>query len=275
MTKKTILCFGAAALALALGGCHKTTTGQVVAIVNDDEITQQQLNAELQGAKIPDKADKQKVLAQITEGLVNRQLEVQQAKAAGLDKQPEYLAQLLKLQNELLIKMLVNKIAKDIPLPDAAAVNKFIADNPLMFSQRKLYQLDQIAFATPQDHSILDALKPAHSLDQITSILTAHAIAFNRGKGELDTALVPPNIANGVAGLPSGEPFLIPKNGQTIVSVVASVAPNPTPDDKARSIAARLLRDKTINDAVKAQLDKAKSAAKIQYSPGYAPQPAK
>ena len=277
MNRKQTLIAGTAAVLLMLGGCHKKVGGQVVATVNDDEITQQELNLELQGVSLPASADKevkQKVMAQVLQHLVDRQLLVQQAKADGLDKQPEYLSQLLKLQDELLIKLLAAKLSKNIALPDGAAVDKFIADSPSMFAARKHYVLDQLAFPAPKDASVIPALQPAHSLDAIAAVLSAHGVKFVRGKGQLDSAMMPPVAAQHIAELPAGEPFIVPQGGQFIANVITSSTAAPTPDAQARPTALNLLRQKALDDALQARLKQAKTAAKIQSQQGLTP-PAK
>jgi EpsD family peptidyl-prolyl cis-trans isomerase len=268
---KTTLFACAATLSLLAGGCHKSVGGQVIATVNNDEITQQQLNSETQSLKLPPNVDKQKVNSEVAQGLVNRQLLVQEAKAQGLDKQPEYLTQLLKAQNELLVRMLEAKVAKSTPMPDKAAVDKFIADTPTLFAQKKRYSVDQLAFPMAQFDSVKDQLKPTKSLDEVISVLKAHNIPFKTGKGQIDTGTIPPEIANAIAGQKMGEPFIIPRGAVAIANVVTQVTPTPTPDDQAKPLALQILRRKAEGQAIEAVLTKAKASAKIEYAQGFAP----
>jgi peptidyl-prolyl cis-trans isomerase C len=45
-------------LLAGLSACNREATGQVAAVVNDDEITLQEVNAEIAALQIPDSADK-------------------------------------------------------------------------------------------------------------------------------------------------------------------------------------------------------------------------
>lgn len=271
MVTKRILIVGASAAMVLIAGCEKKAGGQVVAVVNGQEITQQDLNAELQGATIPPTADKKAVMAQVLQRVIDRTLLVQKAKAEGLDKSPTYLSQLRRAEDGLVVNLLTTKAAKGIALPDAGAVDNFIARNPTLFNDRKIYKLDQIVFAQPNDIAVLRQLEPAHSLDAVGAILTAAGIQYTRGVAQLDTASVAPEIAAKIASLPTGEPFVAPDKGRMVASVITATVPNPTPGAQAKPAAIDLLRQQALGSAMQKQLDTARSAAKIDYQPNFAP----
>jgi len=271
MRNKTMLITGAGALLLLVGGCEKKVGGQVVAVVNGEEVTQQEVNAELQAANIPGTADKKAVMAQVVQQIVDRKLLVQKAKAEGLDKSPNYLEQLRRGEDALIINLLTTKAAKGVALPDAAAVDKFIAENPTLFSERKRYTLDQISFAQPTDQTVLRQLEPAHSLEAVAATLSAAGIQFTRGSGEIDSAMLPPPVAAKIAALPAGEPFVAPDKGRIVASVITATTPAPTPEAQARPAALELLRRQSLGTVMQKQLDAARSAAKITYQPGFTP----
>lgn len=271
MIKKRLTLTACAAVLIVVGGCAKKPGGQVVAVVNGEEITQQDLNAELQGASIPPTADKKAVMAQVLQRVIDRTLLVQKAKAEGLDKTPAYLSQLRRAQDTLVVNLLTSKAAKGIALPDASAVDGFIASNPTLFSGRKVFKLDQVTFAQPTDVAMLRQLEPAHTLDAIIAILTRSGIQYTRGVSQLDTASIPPAIAAKIAALPAGEPFVTPNNGRVVASVITSVVTSPTPAAQAKPAAVGLLRQRALSAAVQKQLETARLAAKIDYQAGYAP----
>jgi len=271
MRNKTMLITGAGALLLLVGGCEKKVGGQVVAVVNGEEVTQQEVNAELQAANIPGTADKKAVMAQVVQQIVDRKLLVQKAKAEGLDKSPNYLEQLRRGEDALIINLLTTKAAKGVALPDAAAVDKFIAENPTLFSERKRYTLDQISFAQPTDQTVLRQLEPAHSLEAVAATLSAAGIQFTRGSGEIDSAMLPPPVAAKIAALPAGEPFVAPDKGRIVASVITATTPAPTPEAQARPAALELLRRQSLGTVMQKQLDAARSAANITYQPGFTP----
>jgi peptidyl-prolyl cis-trans isomerase C len=270
---KLKLITGVAALAILVGGCQKKAGGQVVAVVNGEEITQQELNGELQGAMIPPSADKKAVMAQLLQRVIDRKLLVQKAKAEGLDQSPAYLDQVRRADEALMVNLLASKAAKGIALPDGASVDRFIATNATLFNARKRYTLDQIVFAQPADMSIVRQLEPAHSLDAVAATLSASGIAFTRGTATLDSATIQPAMAAKIAALPPGEPFVTPDSGRLVASVIKSTESTPTPEQQAKPAALNLLRQQALAATMQKQVETARAAAKIDYQAGFAPPP--
>lgn len=271
MTNKTRMMICSAALVLALGGCGKKVGGQVVAVVNDQEITQQELNAELNGQQIPQGAERKAVMQQLLQRVIDRKLLVGKAKEQGLDKSPAYLAQISRAQDAILIEMLASNVAKNLPVPDAAAATQFMTNNPSLFSGRKRYQLDQIVFQAPNDAAFEAKLKPAKTLADVEGVLKASGIQYQSGKAQLDTAALPPAIASRIAALPAGEPFIVPQNGKMVVSVIRGSEALPVPAQQAQPAALELLRRQGVEQAMRKQVEQARSSAKITYDTGFAP----
>lgn len=268
--KKATLVVCAASM-LMLGGCEKKVGGQVVAVVNGQEITQQELNAELNGQQIPQNADRKAIMAQLLQRVVDRKLLVDKAKEQGLDKSPTYLAQVQRAQDAVLIEMMTSSAAKSVPVPDAAAAQKFIANNPTMFAGRKRYQLDQIIFQAANDPALQAKLKPVKTLPEVESVLNSEGIKFQRGTTQLDTAILPSPIAARIATLPPGEPFIVPQNGQIVVNVIRNTVDVPTPTQQAQPAAVEIIRRQAVEEAMRKQVEQARAKAKITYETGFAP----
>ena len=271
MKVKATLLGGTLVAALLVTGCQKTPKGQVVAIVNGDEISQAELNAELQGVQIPDSADRDKLRRQVLQRLVDRKLIVQKAREQGLDKTPEYVAQQRRLEENLLVSMLGQKIAATVPLPDDRDITQYIADNPTQFGGRERLLLDQIQFQAPKDVKQLLTLKDAHSLDDIAAGIQKLGLSFSRGKGVIDTGRLDPKLVGVINKLPPGEPFVLPSNGQYVASVIVGRDATPTPTPVSRQAAAEMVRRRELVAESQAQVARARSTAEVQYQPGFEP----
>jgi peptidyl-prolyl cis-trans isomerase C len=254
------------ATSATLAGCNQTPTGQVVAIVNGEEISLQELNAELEGLNVPPSADKKLVRKQLLQQIVDRRLLAQTAKA--------YITQQRRMNEELLVRMYGKKAADTIRVPDAAAVDKFIAANPAMFTQRTRYKVDQIQFPMPADASRLKALEAAHSLADVSATLTKMGIKFERGVGAIDSGTVPEPMLKQILALPPGEPFVVPVGDRVVVSVITGSEPLLVKPEQARPLAVQAMRNQNLSKIGETRLNEAKAKAKIEYQPGYEP-PAK
>lgn len=274
MKVKAALLSGAVAASLLLTGCHREPKGQILAIVNGEEISLQELNAEMQGVRLPDSANREELRRQILQRLVDRKLIVQKAREQGLDKTPEFVTQQRRMEENLLVSLLGQKIASTVPMPDDREITQYIADNPTQFAGRQRLLLDQIQFAAPKDVSRLMTLQDAHSLDEVATGVQKLGLGFTRGKGVIDTGRLDPNIMKVINELPPGEPFVLPSNGQFVASVIVGRDATPTPTNVARMAAAEMVRRKELQNESKAQVTRARMNAEIQYQPGYEPEKA-
>jgi peptidyl-prolyl cis-trans isomerase C len=265
---KLVLAVG---LALLASACNKKAEGQTVAVVNGEEITAAELNAELGSAKIPEGADKNQVRARLLQTMIDRRLLAQQAKTDGLDKTPEYLNRQRKMTEDVLISMLAARQIDTAQLPANSEIERFQASHPWMFAQREQWNLEQLRFALPANAAVKAKLDQAKSLDELSKALTDSGITFNRQKNRLDTAVIPQNIYGQLATLRAGEPFIIPVGGQAVASVIVSREPTPLIGEQAKPIAVAAMRREQASKLMQNRLSALRQTAKIEYKEGYAP----
>ena len=254
-----------------LSGCQKEATGQVAAVVNDEEVTLQEINAELGQIQIPQGVDKTLVQQGALQRVIERRLLAQSARDDGLDKTPDFLIRRRQLEDALLVQLLGERLGRTTAVPAAGAVETFMSENPAVFSGRTILAVDQIQFAMPADAKDLQALQDDHSLDAVAATLQKMGIKFERGTAQMDSAQLGQERMNRIRALPEGEPFVIPQGRVVTVSVVTGETPQPPSDDQARPAAAQMVRNQTLSDAMRTRLDAEKAKAKIQYQPGFAP----
>ncbi len=269
MTRTPIL-LSCAAMALALPGCGKKADGQVAAVVNGDEITLQQVNGELGGAKLPEGAQKDKVRNLIVQRLVDKQLLEQQAKEAGLDRDPEFLMRQRQLNQALLLESYAKRAQDTLRVPDQAKIAKFIADNPGTFANRTIFTVEQLNFQST-DKSVLEGMKDLHSLGAIGQYLDGKGIKYVRGNNKIDSAQVPAPMLQQVTALPAGEPFIVPTPQGVVASVIVGREAAPLPAAQAQPLAVQMIRGQELNAVMQQRLKDARAKAKIEYQPGFNP----
>lgn len=256
---------------LTLSACKREATGQVAAVVNGEEITLAELNQEIGGGQLPENVDKKAIQQATLQKIIDRRLVAQVAREEGIDKQPEYLARERQAEEMLLIQMFGQKLNRASLVPESAAVDKYIADNPNMFADRTLYRLDRIRFAMPSDPKQLQAIKDDHTMDAVAAKLTSMGIKFERSLGSLDSAQLPKEIMARITALPPGEPFALPEGGGVTVAVITASQPRPLVGAEARPVALERLRMQNLESTLADRLKAARAAAKIQYQDGFSP----
>jgi EpsD family peptidyl-prolyl cis-trans isomerase len=258
-------------LAVMATACQKKATGQTVAIVNNEEITAAELNAELSNETSNAGIDPKIARAAALEKLIDRKLLVQQAKSDGLDKSPEYVNQQRQATENLLINMLVTRHTNTAQVPSPDEISRFEASRPEVFSNRQIWTLQQILYPLPKDQALTAKLAAAQTLDEVASLLTASGIQFTRGSKQLDTAVFPHQIYQQIANLKDGEPFIAPGADKAVASVVTARQPAPLNPDQTRQVALSLMRRDQVQKFVEDRVKGLKTSAKIEYQPGFAP----
>nr|WP_269816320.1 EpsD family peptidyl-prolyl cis-trans isomerase [Allopontixanthobacter sediminis] len=265
----------ASAVLISLTACSSEPTGQVVAVVNGEEITQQELNAEISELPAPPVGDKEAIRRQVLQQIVDRRLISQVAKEDGLDKDPMYITRQRRLNEELLVQMYGTKIADTVRVPDAASIKKYLADNPGKFSQRTAYLVDQISFDLPNDPSVLKALEADKSMADVEQTLKRFNVSYDTGKNTIDSMSIPTPALNQILALPPGEPFVVPTQGKIVVSVITGRQAVPTSEEDATPVAAQTMRAENLGKVLQTRLDEARTKATITYQEGLAPAPKK
>ncbi len=271
INSQTPILFSVLTASLMLSSCSKDATGQVAAVVNGDEITLQEVNAELASVGVPDAAQKEKARAGIVQRLVDKRLLEQQAKAAGIDRDPEFLMRQRQLNQALVLEFYAKRAQDTIRVPDKATIDKFIADNPTNFAGRTIYTVEQIRFAPPEDPAIMNRMKDLHSLDAVTQFLDGQGVKYARATNKIDSAQVPVAMMKQVTSLPAGEPFVIPTPQGVVASVIINKEAAPLPAEQAQPLAVQMMRNQALDGMMQQRLKDARSKAKIDYQSGFAP----
>ncbi|WP_162935660.1 hypothetical protein [Tsuneonella amylolytica] len=256
---------------LAISACSKEATGQVAAVINGDEITLQEINAELGNMAIPEGTDKKIAQSAALQRIVDRRLMAQAAKEDGLDKTPEYILRKRQLDDALLAQMLNQRAERTVEVPDQKAIDEFVSQNGGMFANRTIFTVDRLQFPLPGDFGRLKALENDHSMAEVTRTLDSLGIKYQRGNSEIDALQLGPERLQRIQSLPSGEPFVVPENGIVTVAVVTGTRTEPITGDQARPLAAQALRNKQLGDTMMQRLKAARASAKVEYQNGFAP----
>lgn len=258
-------------LGILSAGCDRKAEGQTVAVVNGEEITAAELNAEILGANLPAEANKQEARARFLQAMVDRKLLTQHARSEGLDKSPEFLNRQRRMTDDLLINMLATRQLNAAQLPPTEEINRFVASRPNMFANREIWNLDQLRYAISADEQVNAQIYQTKSLEALAEVLTANKIQFVRTKNRLDTAVVPMDIYGRVASLPEGEPFVIPVGKEAIASAIVSREAAPLSEEDVRPRAVAVMRREQGTKFMSDRLESLRKTAKIEYQAGFSP----
>lgn len=254
-----------------VAACDKAPEGQVVAVVNGEEITLQELNAEIGNAQIPEGADGDAARNLALSRIIDRRLLGEIAKDQNIDSSPEFIMRRRQTEEALLVQLLSQQVARNLKQPTAAEIDAFIAENPQMFANRAALLLDQIRFQAPARDDYLQELASTKTMEQVIEVLNRLGIQFQRGNVRVDTAQIPLEMFNRVNEIGSSEPFIVPNPVGVTVSLVTARQAAPIAGEQARAAAANAIQQRALGAELEKQLKAAKAEAGIDYQSGFGP----
>lgn len=259
--------------ALIINGCSdkpKQAT-QVVAKVNGDEISVHQVNNALAGMQrvSPENASPENINKARSEALtklVNEQLAVQQAMAQKLDRSPVVMMQIDAAKREILTRAYLGQVVSSLPKPSAADVKKFYNDHPELFTQRRIYNLQEISLKNPHPPvSDLQKLIVGKSMTEIVVELKKENVAYTGNAGMRAAEQIAVPMLAELAKVKDGQTSVIETPQMvSIVHVVASQL-SPVKEETALQRIPQYLMNEQAKVAINNNLDHLKRQAKIEY----------
>ena len=263
-------------------GAKKAT--QVVAKVNDDELSVHQINFVLQRTPgiPPERAAEAR--KEVLERLIDQELAVQRAKASKLDREAEIMQRLEAARREVLARAYMERVAAQVPKPDANEIAKFFADNPALFAERRIWRLNEI---------VLPGQPPgwAGLVKQLAPVKTAAEAADLLRRAGIDSA-VATNVARGSEGIPlevlpkfsklkDGELAIYSNGPQVVIAEIRSSQAAPLDAKQAGPAIEQFIMNRRRTEAAQAEMKRLRELAKIEYkgdfaegAPQSAPRPA-
>lgn len=262
-------------LGLHLAACgDKAPTGQVAAKVGKEEITVQEIQAELNGFNPSDPKLRKQAEQQALQNIIQRKLLARAAEDAKIDRSPEFAVQKARMEEALLVQAWQNSLVQAVPEPSPEQVRQFIAQNPSFYANRRVFAVDQVRMSAFKDQKIFDELKPLNTIEAIVGVLQAHGIRFQTGKGTLDTLTMDPKLVAQIDKLPPGEIFVVPAGDMLVANRIIEAKPAPLPNDVASKHAAQAIKAQQAQESVKRMFGGAVSNhpdVKVLYNKAYEP----
>lgn len=250
----------------ACGGQEGGKNSQSIVRVNDDEITVHQVNFLMQRSQVNEK-NKDAVAKQVISGLVDRQLLVQEALKAEMDRNPQVMQALEESKMQILAKAyLENKVA-NVSKPTDAEISDYRAKHPELFENRKLYAIEELTFAMDDALSAeLDKLSDvAKTTEEVTAWLDSKQIKYTRNKVVRAAESIPQGLIGKISQLNTGELlFVHGPNGYSVAHLLETKS-QPIGVTESKPIITRLLLNERQKIAATAEMERLRKLGKIVY----------
>jgi EpsD family peptidyl-prolyl cis-trans isomerase len=183
--------------------------------------------------------------------MVTRKYLLSQAMTAKLDREPNVLLELLRAREQVLGNAYISRaVSAKLSAISRADIEKYVANNPLKFANRKVMTVEQIGFplgANPQ--AVLDATKNASSLEEVDQKLTAMGIPHNRSMGTVNSSEIPDELMNNMRAKKADDVFFVRSGQNGVFLKVKSEETQPLEGEAAFNTARQIMR----NDLLKAE----------------------
>ncbi|MFT3802112.1 MAG: EpsD family peptidyl-prolyl cis-trans isomerase [Burkholderiaceae bacterium] len=256
-------------LIAAISGCSqddKPPAGQVVAKVNDTEITVHQLNQLLQRMPGVTEANQASARREALRRLVDSELLQQQAVAAKLDRKPEVLQALQASRTDVLAGAYLQTVLARIEAPSDEECARFYRERPELFAQRKVARLSEIVLngrSLPIEE-LNRFLAGARSVDDVRNWLSQrNATPVATAASTRSSDQLPIDAARLMATIKAGQFFAYPNGANVTIAQVESVTAAPLSEAAARPAIRNFLLQQRRNEAGKQEVERLRAMARI------------
>ncbi len=265
----------AALIAIGLTGCgnkdDKKLATEVAAKVGAEEISAQQINQVLSRTSSANAtpAALQALRREVLEKLIDQQLAVDQATANKLHRAPEVAAQIESARREVLARAYIQQVAAALPKPTAEETRKYFNDHPQLFSERRIYSLQEIVVSAAAGANVAEQLRAqvaaGKSMEDIAAFLKGRDIRFGGGAATRAAEQIPLELLAKVHGLKDGQTTVIDSaQGYTVLRVVSSQSA-PVPEASALPRIEQFLLNQRGAEAVNKSIKELRAKATITY----------
>ena len=234
---------------LALLGCSKKNEansaggGQVVARVGDQVVSAQELDTELRWNNVAaDRKRDDAVVKRVLGELVARKYLVQKALDAKMDREPTVLLDILRSREQVLARAFaMRELSRQVSSITAADTEKYIADHPAKFANKKILTVDQISFPLGSlDQSVIGSMKELASLEKVDERLTELGVAHAKSSASLSTTEMPDELLRSIQEKNPGGVIFVRSGQNGVFLSVKGERPQPLEGDAAINVARQL-----------------------------------
>jgi EpsD family peptidyl-prolyl cis-trans isomerase len=266
-----------ATLVVALSGCGEkkgteSPAVHVAAKVNGEAINAQFVESELTKAGVKNPGQAQDAANLVLNALLEQRLLVQQAKKTGLEKESNVAAALQAAERQVLAQAYLEKITASAAKPGDAEVNEYYGKHPELFAERRIYRLQEIMIqVSPENAGAVKArLGSGANLNDLVQWLKSQNIPARGSQSVKSAEQLPMELLAKLHPLKDGQAITLASPKQITILALTGSQTQPLTLEQAKPAIERFILTTHKREMAKAELDKLRAAAKIEYVAPYA-----
>jgi len=251
-------------------GCHLLALGLLAVLGGGCERASafkpgtQALIAKVNGIAI---SSREPAAGQALEKIIDRELLVQQALAAGLDRDPLMLQSIDHARRQLLAQAWLERTAA-AARATPEEIRAFYAGNPALFRERRIYRLRELAVSAPAELVAVLRAEAARAadLEEVAAWLRSRDARFSAFNLTQPAEQVPLSQLPQLARMKEGEivVFATPLGASVLQLLYAEEAP--LSEQQAAPVIEQFLAARKRMELAAAEVRKLRSSARIEYA---------
>ncbi len=268
---RTACVVGIMTAALWATGCGEKKTekpaSQTAAKVNKEEITVHQINFALQQQRGLRADQAEAASRQILERLIDQELALQKAEELKLDREPRVVQQLEAARREIVARAYLEKVGDAAVKPTAEEIKKYYDEKPALFSERRLYNLQEIAIEAKADQvaELRERLVAAKNVPEFIEYLKTAGFRFAVNQAVRAAEQLPLANLDAFARMKDGQALVSPGGPGVQVLVLAGSRTQPINEEQARPIIEQFLLNDRKRKLVEEDIKAMRGSAKVTY----------
>lgn len=259
-------------LLAACGGGREKSATQTAVKVNKDEITVHQINHILQQQRglRPEQTDA--ASRQILERLIDQQVALRRAEEQKVDRDPRVVQAVEAARREIIARAYLEKVGENAPRPQPDEIKAYYDDKPALFSQRRVYSIQEIAIEAPveRQEEIRAALGAAKNINDFLEWLKAKDFRFNGNQAVRAAEQLPLNSLDSFARMQDGQAAFVPTPTGAQVIVLAGSRLQPVTEEQARPAIEQFILNERRRKLVEDHIKELRAASRIEYVGSFA-----
>ncbi|OYU97927.1 MAG: peptidyl-prolyl cis-trans isomerase, EpsD family, partial [Burkholderiales bacterium PBB5] len=259
-----------ATTAVLLAGCgdkKDKAASQTAAKVNKSEVTVHQINFVLQQQRNlrPEQADA--ASKQILERLIDQELALQKADDQKVDRDPKVVQQIEAAKREIISRAYLEKVGEAAAKPTPEEIKKYYDSKPALFSERRIYQIQEIGIEAKPDQvpALREKLGGVKNITEFVEYLKANDFKFAANQAVRSAEQLPLQSLDAFAKMKDGQAVLNQGANGVQVVVLAGSRSQPVTEDQAKPAIEQYLLNDRKRKLVEDDLKALRAAAKIEY----------
>jgi EpsD family peptidyl-prolyl cis-trans isomerase len=262
-------------LLMGLAGCNRSQgekpATQVAAKVNKQELTVHQVNFLLEQQRGLRAERAEVARKQALERLIDQELAIQKAAEIKIDRDPQVMQQIEAARRDIIARTYYERLGNGASKPSESQVQKYYADNPALFSERRVYQLQEWYVEVPpeQVEAVRAKAQGTRLMAEFTDYLKAGNFKYEFNQATRAAEQLPLSSLASLSKLADGQTLVNNRpNGLQVIAVVSSRR-EPLELDRVRPAIEQFLLNEQKGRIVSDDLKALRQAAAIRYMPGF------